>query len=153
MSFENVSVREAHEKQSQGYTYIDVRSVPEFEQAHPAGAVNVPLLHRDGRTGQMMVNREFLDVMRANFPSDAKLLIGCQVGGRSAQAAEALVLAGFNDVANVVGGFGGARDPMTGAVHAEGWTQAALPVEVGGTGGRAYEDLHAKLAQQGPVAE
>ena len=80
MSFENVSVREAHEKQSQGYTYVDVRSIPEFEQGHPAGAVNVPLLHRDGRTGQMMANREFLDVMRANFPSDARLLIGCQVG-------------------------------------------------------------------------
>ena len=153
MSFENVSVREAHEKQGQGYTYVDVRSIPEFEQGHPAGAVNVPLLHRDGRTGQMMVNREFLDVMRANFPSDAKLLIGCQVGGRSAQAAEALVLAGFNDVANVLGGFGGARDPMTGALRAEGWTQAALPMETGGASGRSYEDLHARLAEQGPVAE
>ena len=52
-----------------------------------------------------MANREFLDVMRANFASDAKLLIGCQAGGRSAQAAETLVLAGFNDVANVLGGF------------------------------------------------
>jgi rhodanese-related sulfurtransferase len=153
MSFENVSVREAHEKQSRGYTYVDVRSIPEFEQGHPAGAVNVPLLHRDGHTGQMMPNREFLDVMRANFPSDAKLLIGCQVGGRSAHAAEALVLAGFNAVANVVGGFGGARDPMTGAVRAEGWTQAALPVETGQPAGNSYEDLHAKLAQQGPVAE
>ena len=113
----------------------------------------MPLLHRDERTGQMMPNREFLDVMRANFPSDAKLLIGCQVGGRSAQAAETLVLAGFNDVANVLGGFGGARDPMTGAVRAEGWTQAALPVERGRAEGRGYEDLHAKLAEQGPVAE
>ncbi len=37
MSFENVSVREAHEKQGQGYTYVDVRSIPEFEQGHPAG--------------------------------------------------------------------------------------------------------------------
>jgi rhodanese-related sulfurtransferase len=153
MSFENISVREAHEKQGRGYTYVDVRSVPEFEQGHPAGAVNVPLLHRDVRTGQMMANREFLDIMRANFSSDAKLLIGCQVGGRSAQAAESLVLAGFNDVANVLGGFGGARDPMTGAVRAEGWTQAALPVETGGGAGRSYEDLRAKLAQQGPVAE
>jgi rhodanese-related sulfurtransferase len=153
MPFDNISVREARDKQSQGYTYVDVRSVPEFEQGHPAGAVNVPLLHHDARTGQMMPNREFLDVMRANFPSDSKLLIGCQVGGRSAQAAQSLVLAGFNDVANVLGGFGGARDPMTGAVRAEGWTQAALPVETGRTAGRGYEDLHAKLAEQGPVAE
>jgi rhodanese-related sulfurtransferase len=153
MSFQNISVREARLKQGEGYTYVDVRSIPEFEQGHPAGAVNVPLLHRDARTGQMMPNREFLDVMRANFRSESKLLIGCQVGGRSAQAAEALVLAGFNDVANVLGGFGGTRDPMTGAMSAEGWTQAALPVEIGRSEGRGYEDLHARLAAQGPVAE
>src|SRR3954451_7584559 len=153
MDFASVSVREARDKQQEGYTYVDVRSVPEFQQGHPAGAVNIPLIHRDERSGQMMPNREFLDVMRANFASDAKLLIGCQVGGRSAQAAEALTYAGFNDVANVLGGFGGARDPMTGAVHAEGWTQAALPVETATAEGHSYEDLHAKLAEQGPVAE
>ena len=96
MSFENVSVREAREKQREGYTYVDVRSIPEFEQGHPAGAVNVPLIHGDVHTGQMMANREFLDVMRANFPSDAKLLIGCQIGARSVQAAETLLLAGFD---------------------------------------------------------
>ena len=150
MSFENVSVREAREKQGQGYTYVDVRSIPEFEQGHPAGAVNVPLLHRDGRTGQMMVNREFLDVMRANFPSDAKLLIGCQVGGRSAQAAEALVLAGFKTSSNVLGGFGGPGIRMTGALRAEGWTQAAL-ADRNRRARRAarYDDLHAKLAEAG----
>ena len=153
MSFENVSVREAREKQREGYTYVDVRSIPEFEQGHPAGAVNVPLIHGDVHTGQMMANREFLDVMRANFPSDAKLLIGCQVGARSVQAAETLLLAGFDGVVNVLGGFEGTRDPLTGAVRAEGWTQAALPVERGRSRGGSYEDLHAKLAEQGPVAE
>jgi rhodanese-related sulfurtransferase len=153
MSFENVTVREAHDKQREGYTYVDVRSIPEFEQGHPAGAVNVPLIHRDPHTGQMMPNREFLDVMRANFRSDARLLIGCQTGGRSEQAAETLLLAGFTEVVNVPGGFGGARDPLTGAVRAEGWTQAALPVETGRAGGGRYEALHAKLAEQGPVAE
>ena len=153
MVFENLGVREAYAKQRGGYTYVDVRSVPEFEEGHPAGAVNIPLLHWDQRTGHMMPNREFLDVMRANFAADAKLLIGCQVGVRSAQAAQALVLAGFDDVTNVLGGFDGARDPMTGAVHAEGWIQAALPVESGRAEGRGYEDLRARVAEQGPVAE
>ena len=153
MSFENVSVREAREKQREGYTYVDVRSIPEFEQGHPAGAVNVPLIHGDVHTGQMMANREFLDVMRANFPSDAKLLIGCQIGARSVQAAETLLLAGFDRVVNVLGGFEGTRDPLTGAVRAEGWIHAALPVESGRRGGGCYDDLHAKLAEQGPVAE
>jgi rhodanese-related sulfurtransferase len=153
MSFKNLNVREARSKQGEGYTYVDVRSIPEFELGHPAGAVNVPLLHRDEHTGQMMANRQFLDVMRANFASDAKLLIGCQVGGRSAQAAQFLTLAGFNDVANVLGGYDGARDPMTGIVQDEGWVQAALPTEAGQPEGRGYGDLHARLAEQGPVAE
>jgi rhodanese-related sulfurtransferase len=153
MAFRNISVHEAREQQGAGSIYVDVRSIPEFEQGHPAGAVNVPLLHRDEHTGQMMPNREFLDVMRANFPTDAKLLVGCQMGGRSAQAAETLTLAGFTDVSNVLGGYGGARDPMTGAVRAAGWAQASLPIETGRAEGRAYEDLHATVAEQGPVAE
>ena len=47
----------------------------------PAGAHNVPLLHYDAQTGQQTPNPEFLAVMQANFADDAKLLIGCQVGG------------------------------------------------------------------------
>ena len=139
MSVKNVTVREAHQKQSEGYTYVDVRSVPEFNAGHPAGAVNVPLLNRDERSGQMTPNPEFLDVMRASFQPDAKLLIGCQMGGRSAQAAQILAGSGFNDVHNVVGGFGGARDQMTGAVR-EGWSQAGLPVETDAPG-RSYDDV------------
>src|SRR3954462_10848099 len=139
MAFDDITVREAREKQAEGYTYVDVRSVPEFDGGHPEQAVNVPLFHRDAHSGQMMPNREFLDVMRANFASDAKLMIGCQAGVRSAQAAEMLVLAGFGHVLNVTGGFGGARDPMTGAVRAEGWLQAALPVETAAIDGHSYE--------------
>jgi len=153
MACDDITVREAREKQKEGYTYVDVRSVPEFEGGHPARAVNVPLFHRDAHSGQLMPNREFLDVMRANFASDAKLMIGCEAGALSAQAAEMLVLAGFGDVLHVTGGFDGARDPMTGAVRAEGWTQAALPVETAAIDGQSYEDLHATLAERGPVAE
>jgi rhodanese-related sulfurtransferase len=144
MPIKNVTVRDAHDKQGQGYTYVDVRSVPEFEMGHPAGAVNVPLLHRDERTGMMMPNREFVQVMQANFPADTKLLIGCQVGGRSVQAAQILNGSGYSDVSNVVGGFGGGRDPMTGA-FAEGWAQASLPVDSSRDG--SYEVLRAKASE------
>jgi rhodanese-related sulfurtransferase len=144
MSVKNVTVREAHLKQAEGYTYVDVRSVPEFAQAHPTGAVNVPLLHRDERTGQMLPNQEFVQVMQANFPSDAKLLIGCQVGGRSSQAAQVLAASGFSNVSNVLGGFGGARDQFTGAVRAEGWAPAGQPVEPEQAPGASYEQLRAK---------
>ena len=143
MPLKNVTVREARDKQAQGYTYVDVRSVPEFEMGHPAGAVNVPLLHHDERTGMMMPNREFVQVMQANFPPDAKLLIGCQVGGRSVQAAQILRACGYSDVSNVIGGFAGGRDPMTGS-FAEGWLQASLPVDSSLEG--SYEMLRAKTS-------
>ena len=146
MSVKNVTVREAAQKQAEGYTYIDVRSVPEFEQGHPAGAVNIPLIHHDERTGQMMPNRDFLQVVQGNFSPDTKLLIGCQVGGRSAQAAQILAGSGYADVSNVLGGYGGARDQFTGVVRAEGWSQAGLPVESGAAAGQSYDDLRARAA-------
>ena len=31
MPIRNVSVRDANAKQAEGYTYVDVRSIPEFE--------------------------------------------------------------------------------------------------------------------------
>jgi rhodanese-related sulfurtransferase len=148
MSVKNVTVREAHQKQTEGYTYVDVRSVAEFEAGHPAGAVNVPLLHRDAHTGQMVPHRDFLHVMQSNFAPDAKLLIGCQVGGRSAQAAQLLDGSGFADVSNVLGGYGGARDQMTGAARAEGWTQAGLPVESEAPNS-TYDALRAKAPADG----
>jgi len=127
-----------------GYTYVDVRSVPEYEHGHAEGAQNVPLLHRDAQTGQMMPNADFLVVMQANYATDAKLLIGCQVGGRSARAAQLLAAQGYTDVVNVKGGFGGHRDPATGQVVDEGWAPAGLPVETGGSDTAGYEALRSK---------
>src|SRR5258705_1436335 len=75
----------------EGYTYVDVRSIPEFEAGHPAGAANVPLLHR-GPAG-MTPNPEFLTVMMACFAKDAKLVVGCQGGGRAMRAADELARA------------------------------------------------------------
>ena len=142
MTVRHVGVQEAHQLQTtDGYAYVDVRSVPEYENGHPKGAHNVPLLHLDSQTGQMRPNPEFLAVMQANYPSDAKLLIGCQVGGRSAKAAQILTAAGYETAINVTGGFGGARDPGTGEVIEDGWVQMGLPVEAGGGAGAGYDAL------------
>ena len=147
MAIKHITVREAHAQLTDGGTYVDVRSIPEFAQGHPAGAVNVPLLHRDERTGQMAPNREFIAVFQANFPAGTKLLIGCQVGGRSAQAAQILAGAGYQDVANVLGGFAGSHDPMTGRIT-EGWVQADLEIATESAAGESYRELLTK-AQQG----
>ena len=139
MTIKHITVQQAHQEQGSGATYLDVRSIPEFEQGHPAGAFNVPLMHADPATRQMRPNPEFLSVVRANFPPGTKLVIGCQMGGRSAKAAEILATAGYHDVANVLGGYGGA--PQFG--HA-GWVQAGLPVETTAGADRDYTTLQAK---------
>ena len=145
MSVKNVDVKQAYVLQSgDAFTYVDVRSVPEYDKGHPAGSHNVPLLHFDAATGRMQPNPEFLAVMQASYGLDAKLLIGCQVGGRSAQAAQLLGSVGYSDVSNVLGGFGGARDPATGQVMVEGWVQAGLPVETDPTPDGSYADLQKK---------
>ena len=119
----NVTVQEAHEQQTGGAVYLDVRSVPEFEQGHPAGAVNIPLLNLESRTRQMSPNPDFVKDVQAQFNPDAPLLVGCQAGVRSVHACQILERAGFTNLANVLGGFGGSR------MGDAGWIQAGLPVE------------------------
>ena len=140
----NVSVVEARALQSEGYTYVDVRSSPEFAAGHPEGSVNVPLFEPDADTGQMAPNPDFVRVMQSVFAPDAKLLVGCEVGGRSMRAAQMLESFGFGEVANVRGGFKGMRDPMSGRTVDPGWHESDLPVERDQPAGRAYRDLLAR---------
>ena len=135
-----VSPPEAAELLKQGWRYVDVRSIPEFEAGHPQGAANVPLLHRQG--GRMAPNPDFQRVMQANFPKESQLVIGCQAGGRSAQAAALLEAAGYTNVVDMRGGYGGERDGM-GRVSVPGWAEAGLPVE-NVTPGQSYAELEKK---------
>ena len=141
MTIKQITVQQAQQQQIAGATYLDVRSIPEFQQGHPPGAVNVPLLHLDPHTGQMQPNPEFLDVVKANLPPETPVLVGCKMGGRSQKAAELLASAGFQDVTNVQGGWGGA--PQLGHT---GWVQAGLPVETAADPAREYQALHKKAA-------
>jgi rhodanese-related sulfurtransferase len=138
MPVKHASVTAAHALQAEGAVYIDVRSTQEFGLGHPAGAVNVPLLEPDPDTGQIAPNPDFVRVIQANFTPDTKLLIGCQMGGRSMRAAQMLDAFGFTDVTNVLGGFGGARGAD------RGWAESGLPVDSEHPAGRAYKDLAAK---------
>src|SRR5262249_12170520 len=108
--------------------YVDVRTKQEFENGHVPGAVNIPVMIPDPSTRRMMPNTGFLAAMESAYSRDKKIIVGCQMGGRSQHAAEILVQAGYSDVSNMQGGFGGARDPM-GRVVAVGWLQSNLPVE------------------------
>lgn len=136
-----VSPQDAKELVDAGYVYVDVRSEPEFLAGHPKGALNVPLLHMT--SAGMTPNPEFMSVMTASFPKDAKIVLGCRSGGRSLQAAELMKQAGYTDVVDQRAGFEGARGPF-GNVTEAGWAPSQLPVEEGPTPGQTYEDVKKK---------
>lgn len=133
-----VSPAEAKKLVDEGWTYVDVRSVPEFEQEHPAGAKNVPLMNMG--PGGMTPNPEFLAVMSKAFPKDIKLVVGCKTGGRSLRAAQLLAQNGWTNVIDQRAGMDGARDPF-GQVTEAGWKSAGLPVDRGDGGDGAYSTL------------
>jgi rhodanese-related sulfurtransferase len=132
-----VSPEEAQTLMGEGYVYVDVRSEPEFERGHPAGAVNVPISQR-GAAG-LVQNPEFLSVMQSAFDKGASLLIGCQSGVRSAKAARALREAGFTNLRELRTGFEGSKDAF-GRVE-PGWSKKGLPIGTGAPPGQTYVDM------------
>lgn len=123
-----ISPQEAKSLMDEGYTYVDVRSTPEFEEGHPAGAHHVPLLEA-GPAG-MQPNPDFVQQMVDRYPTDAKLILGCRSGGRSARAAAMLEQVGFKNLVDQRAGFNGAGDP-SGQIAEPGWAAAGLPIETG----------------------
>lgn len=139
MSLKRISPQEAAElMQSEGYVYVDVRSIPEFDAGHPEGAYNVPLMHA-GPSG-MSPNPEFLTIVETTFGKDAKLIIGCKMGGRSMRAAQILLGAGFTAIVDQHAGFDGKRGTFGELEHA-GWKPAGLPITAQAEPGRTYEEL------------
>ena len=107
--------------------YLDVRTPEEFDAGHPAGARNVPVLFLDPATRRPRPNAEFVRVVQRHLAPGTKLLVGCQSGMRSQRACELLDEAGYTDLANVRGGFGGTEDTP-------GWKDSGLPVASGAAG-------------------
>jgi rhodanese-related sulfurtransferase len=135
-----ISPEEAKERldSGEGYIYLDVRDVSEYEAGHPVGARNIPVLER-GPLG-MTPNDDFLDVCEANFEKDQKIITGCLRGGRSLRAAQMLASAGFTEVVDMQGGFDGETGPG-GEIIYEGWARRGLPVSSEPAPGATYEEL------------
>jgi rhodanese-related sulfurtransferase len=68
--------------------FIDVRESYEFEASHVEGAVNIPL-------GEITAPETLRDI-----PKDAKLVLYCRSGNRSALALSLLKQIGYTDLAN-----------------------------------------------------
>ena len=143
MPIKQLTPEEAHALLAQGYRYIDVRTEGEFADGHPATAVNVPVVFPDPATRQMVVNPDFLAVVEAHFPKDAAIIVGCQAGARSQRAADLLAQAGYSCVANMQGGFGGARD-QSGRTAVPGWAECGLPICRACGTDNSYAGLHGK---------
>jgi rhodanese-related sulfurtransferase len=143
MPINQVEPPQAHEilKSNPDAIYLDVRTEPEFAQGHATGAINVPVVFIKG-PGQMELNGEFVDVVAKTLPREKKLVVGCLAGGRSQRACELLEAAGYTDLTNVRGGFGGARD-VSGQIVVAGWRDAGLPVSTE-VGDNSYQALRRK---------
>jgi rhodanese-related sulfurtransferase len=141
INIENIMPTEAARRmQQEGYVYVDVRSIPEFEAGHPTPAVNIPLLHADARTGQLIPNPDFLSVMQKHYATDTKLVMGCRSGQRSLRAAEMLVQSGYKTVVNMRCGFSGERNAF-GQVVNPGWQDCGLPTSADNGEGVSYDSL------------
>jgi rhodanese-related sulfurtransferase len=140
MPIQQTTPAEAHRLMDSGYRYIDVRTEGEFAAGHPSGAVNIPVVLPDAASGQMRINPDFVRVVEAHFAKDDRIIVGCQVGGRSQRAAEILADASFSNVINMQGGFGGLRD-ATGHVVVAGWQESNLPVSTACGADNEYQAL------------
>jgi rhodanese-related sulfurtransferase len=145
MAIKEVTPQQAHEvlQKETGAVYIDVRTEREFAAGHPESAVNIPVAFPDPGRG-MVMNADFVKVVESHFPKDRKIVVGCQAGPRSNAAAGLLQQAGYQDVSNMVGGFGGMRDPL-GKVIAPGWASLGLPVSQDNGEGVSYQSLSGKV--------
>lgn len=139
MSVKRVSPEEAKSlMENEGYSYLDVRSIPEFEAGHPAGAYNIPIAHMT--QGGMRPNGGFLAEVASVFPKEAKLVVGCKTGGRSLRAAQGLMQTGYENVVDQRAGFDGARDSF-GQLQEAGWQRAGFDVAMEAETGRSYAEL------------
>ncbi|NOY90128.1 MAG: rhodanese-like domain-containing protein [Deltaproteobacteria bacterium] len=145
MTVRRVSPQEAFELLEEGHVHVDVRSVTEFENGHPAGAYNLPLLNSSPHG--MQPNADFVRVFVAVFPKDTKLVLGCRSGGRSLRAAHMLLREGYTTVVDQRAGFSGAGGPFGQVVEA-GWQAAGLPVAHEALEGRSYAELEARVKEQ-----
>lgn len=141
MAVERVSAQQAAQLIAQGFLYLDVRSVQEFDGGHPRGAYNIPLLELTPRG--MEPNPSFLAEVEANFSKDHPVIVGCRSGQRSLRAAEMMAAAGFARVVDLRPGYAGVTDPF-GRVLEQGWHAEGLPISTEPEPGRSYDELSPK---------
>lgn len=111
-----------------GYIYLDVRTVKEFADGHVPGAINIPVMQLDSQTKRMTMNDDFLASVEKDIPKTSHIIVGCKSGGRSARSQKIMQTAGYQNVANMLGGFHGKKNKAGEIVH-PGWSMMGYPIE------------------------
>lgn len=93
-----VSTAEAEQLRADGAVILDVREADEFEQGAIPGAVFIPRGHLEGQVEGRLPDK------------DAKIVVQCAGGVRSAFAAKTLAELGYTDVVSMEGGFNRWKD-------------------------------------------
>ncbi|WP_126283861.1 rhodanese-like domain-containing protein [Burkholderia stagnalis] len=103
---------------------VDVRTAEERKfVGHVPDTLHVPWA-----TGTSLTrNPRFVRELEAKTGKDARILLLCRSGNRSAQAAEAAAKAGFTQVFNVLEGFEGDLDEQQRRGSRNGWRFHGLP--------------------------
>lgn len=143
MSYENLTPEQAKKRLDAGWTYVDVRTIDEFEGGHVPDSYNVPFAEMNRELGGMQPNEHFVSVMKKHFAPDAKIVLGCAAGGRSRAACEVLAREGYTSLANMHGGFSGQRDP-NGRTTQPGWSELGYPVAQQAPAERSYSSLRGR---------
>lgn len=86
------TVQEAHEvllkgQSAEPFLFLDVRTSGEYQGGHVPGAKNIPV--------QVLAQR------LAEVPKDVNVYVYCESGGRSTQATNLLVDAGYTNIINM----------------------------------------------------
>jgi len=138
-----VTPAEAKKLLEGGYIYLDVRTPEEFAAGRPKGAINIPVFLMDAAAKTRSLNADFLDVVAAHIAKDAKVIVGCRSGSRSAVAQKILDEAGYKHTVNMLGGFNGKKD-KSGTVLHKGWSELDYPIDQGDAGASGYDELKKK---------
>ncbi|XP_010467583.1 PREDICTED: rhodanese-like domain-containing protein 17 [Camelina sativa] len=100
-----IDVSQAYKLIHSGYTFLDVRTVEEFEKGHVDSekVFNVPywLYTPQGQD----INPNFLEHVSSFCNQTDHLVVGCKSGVRSLYATKVLVSSGFKTVKNMDGGY------------------------------------------------
>ena len=93
ITYENVSVSDAHELWLGGIFNLDVRTTSEFSSGHIPGAWNISVTDLPNRLADVMGHQH------------DPILVNCGSGSRSVTASQLLAQNGFTDVHNMLSGF------------------------------------------------